>query len=328
MAVVLIGPKGTKRERFFLKAAQELCSEAVSLEYEELSGLSAFQKPAVKIDPPVFGTDEILSIASRGEEYMLFLQKCKKLRDIVFLNTPDSIMNTFHKGNCKRILEQAGIPVTPVLGEGFAGYEDLKVHMLETGERQVFIKPVFGSGAAGVAAYRLHPGLDQEVLYTSVSLSGGCPVNTKRIRCIRSRDQIRDIINFLLSDPAVVERWVPKDSINGNGYDLRVVYQFDRIDYIVARLSKGPITNLHLNNHAEEISVIGLNQAVLGEIEELCKAVAGQFPGLSSAGIDILLTKGKRNPKVIEVNAQGDLLYKDIYDENKIYKNQIRRMSE
>lgn len=328
MTKILIGPKGTKRESFFLKAAEELLEEVVSLDYDELFKLSQYKNPVVKIDPPISGSDQISRITPLGEEYIEFLQKLKDMPGIRFLNTPSSIINTFHKGNCKRVLEQAGIPVTPMLGSSFSCHKDLKVHMLDRRERQVFIKPTFGSGAAGVAAYRLHPGTKKEMLYTSVSISGGQLVNTKKLCCIQNPQQIESIVNFLLSDPAVVERWIPKDNIMGQGYDLRVVYQFGRIDYIVARLSKGPITNLHLNNHAEEVSIIGLDKAGFEEIEELCRSAVDLFPGLLSAGIDILLTRNRRTPKIIEINGQGDLLYKDIYDKNQIYKNQIRRMGE
>ena len=48
------------------------------------------------------------------------------------------------------------------------------------------------------------------------------------------------------------------------------------------------------------------------------------FPGLRSAGIDILLEKGSLRPRIIEMNAQGDLIYQDIYHENVIYSQQVR----
>ena len=48
------------------------------------------------------------------------------------------------------------------------------------------------------------------------------------------------------------------------------------------------------------------------------------YPGLRSAGIDILLEKGHMRPRIIEMNAQGDLIYQDIYHENVIYSHQAR----
>ena len=50
------------------------------------------------------------------------------------------------------------------------------------------------------------------------------------------------------------------------------------------------------------------------------------FPGLRSAGIDILLEKGSLRPRIIEMNAQGDLIYQDIYNHNVIYGHQAEMM--
>ena len=45
------------------------------------------------------------------------------------------------------------------------------------------------------------------------------------------------------------------------------------------------------------------------------------------AGMDIMLGKHNLKPRIIEMNGQGDLIYQDIYQENKIYTEQIRWMS-
>ena len=44
--------------------------------------------------------------------------------------------------------------------------------------------------------------------------------------------------------------------------------------------------------------------------------------------MDILLEKGSLRPRVIEMNGQGDLIYQDIYDKNKIYRHQAEMMKE
>ncbi len=108
---------------------------------------------------------------------------------------------------------------------------------------------------------------------------------------------------------------------------MRVVYQFGQIDYIVARGSTGPITNLHLNNKPIEVEKIGLSEEHIKEISEICKNTMSCFDGLNVAGIDILVTPNKRF-KVIEINSQGDLIYADIKAENTIYKNQVKHYCE
>ena len=121
-------------------------------------------------------------------------------------------------------------------------------------------------------------------------------------------------------------RWYPKADFQGFSYDLRAVCQDGALDFLLARLSKGPVTNLHLNNHPLEASRLALPEDVTSTIKELCRRACGCYPGLRSAGIDILLEKGSLKPRIIEMNGQGDLLYQDIYDKNEIYSHQVRMM--
>ena len=54
----------------------------------------------------------------------------------------------------------------------------------------------------------------------------------------------------VMQTEAILEEWIPKEQLQGENYDLRVVCRESEIDYIVVRCSKGSITNLHLNNKA------------------------------------------------------------------------------
>lgn len=98
------------------------------------------------------------------------------------------------------------------------------------------------------------------------------------------------------------------------------------MDFLLARLSKGPITNLHLNNHPLGAAALGLPDGVLSAVEQICRKAVDCFPGLRCAGIDMLLEKGSLRPRIIEMNAQGDLIYQDIYNGNVIYGHQIEMM--
>ena len=50
------------------------------------------------------------------------------------------------------------------------------------------------------------------------------------------------------------------------------------------------------------------------------------FPGLTCAGIDLLPERGSLALRIIEMNAQGDLIYQDMYQENRIYRHQAAMM--
>ena len=194
----------------------------------------------------------------------------------------------------------------------------------------VFIKPVCGSGAAGAAAFRWQPRSGRMILYTCAmeNPETGRLVNTKRLRRFTDRKQVLSMIGRLLELGCIVERWYAKAEHNGFSYDLRAVVQDGRMDFILARLSSGPITNLHLNNHPLKRDALGLPRHVMEDVEQLCIRAAGCYPELRSAGIDVLLEKGSLRPRIIELNGQGDLIYQDIYDQNRIYLHQAEMMKE
>ena len=151
---------------------------------------------------------------------------------------------------------------------------------------------------------------------------------------MENKIEICALLDQLLSLGCVVERWHPKADYHGKSYDLRVVFQFRHIAAIVARQSNGPITNLHLNNQALDVKELDLNESVMEQIALVCKrsyevctayqSEATAFGVSSMTGIDLLLEKGTMRPRVIEINGQGDLIYQDIYRENRIYQEQVR----
>lgn len=314
----------------------------------------------LKIDPPLWEScclDELNILAQDYEKKLQWLAELGKKRQITFLNKPEDILALLDKRACKRRLAEAGIPVTEELdGIGRAvfpvaetldsvgqavlpvaetldgvGRADL---LLDSMERrrifQVFIKPVCGSGAAGAAAFRWQPRSGRMILYTCAmeNPETGRLVNTKRLRRFTDRKQVLSMIGRLLELGCIVERWYAKAEHNGFSYDLRAVVQDGRMDFILARLSSGPITNLHLNNHPLKGNELGLPCHVMEDVEQLCIRAAGCYPELRSVGIDVLLEKGSLRPRIIELNGQGDLIYQDIYDQNRIYLHQAEMMKE
>lgn len=314
----------------------------------------------LKIDPPLWEScclDELNILARDYEKKLQWLAELGKKRQITFLNKPEDILALLDKRACKRRLAEAGIPVTEELdGIGRAvfpvaetldsvgqavlpvaetldgvGRADLLLGSMERRRIfQVFIKPVCGSGAAGAAAFRWQPRSGRMILYTCAmeNPETGRLVNTKRLWRFTDRKQVLSMIGRLLELGCIVERWYAKAEHNGFSYDLRAVVQDGRMDFILARLSSGPITNLHLNNHPLKGNELGLPCHVMEDVEQLCIRAAGCYPELRSVGIDVLLEKGSLRPRIIELNGQGDLIYQDIYDQNRIYLHQAEMMKE
>ena len=341
--VILLGNPGTKRAVYLEKGAAAAGVELEVLDWRDFPGCltelaRTGERIFLKIDPPRWGSCCLKELERLTREYGQNLDRLSVLGRtgrITFLNDPAVIKALLDKRGCKRLLAKAGIPVTEEVAigrEADGGAESPFERLLESMERervfQVFLKPNKGSGAAGVMALRYEPGRGQMVLYTCAAKDPetGRMVNTKRLRRFGDREEIGFMARQILAGDCIVERWYPKAEMGGYSYDLRAVVLAGEPTFILARLSKGPITNLQLNNHPGNIEELGLCGEVWDRVKTVCRQAAGCFSGLGSVGIDILLEKGSLRPRVIEMNGQGDLIYQDIYGENQIYERQGEMM--
>lgn len=318
--LVVLGDAGTKRTQYFQLAARK---RGVSVRLApwgsgDLAGPPAF----VKIDPPASDNYFLARQAKWLADYRARLEELAALPHRYY-NHPEALWLALDKRDCKETLAAAGAPVTEMLAEAVHTPAALRESLAHRRWPGAFIKPRFGSAAAGVLAYRFQPKSGREVLYTCAALKDGRLVNTKTLSRLADREAIETILGMILAEEAVVERWYPKAKTGGLAYDLRAVVQFGRLDYLVARASRGPITNLQLNNGAIAVDRLNLAPDVLKRVEDVCLRAMEALPGLGYAGIDVLLEEATLRPYIVEINGQGDLLYQDIYADNRIYTRQI-----
>lgn len=326
MGIVLVGEPETRRTEYFLRAARELHKSVRFVDWQQAGGME-FHEDVVKLDPPSYKSSDLYEM---NDHLASFHRQMKQLEMTggIYLNPPSEILRLLDKRHCKEILMEKEVPVTEMLEEKVENAEQLMETMKRHRSFSVFIKPVYSSGAAGVTAFRLAPGQGRMMAYTSCVLQRGELVNTKKLRRLENTQEICRLLEAVLSLGAVVERWHPKASFGGKSYDLRVVWQFGRCEFVVARRSSGPVTNLHLNNSPLAFSDLGLPEKVICEINSVCEKAMSCFPELRMAGIDVLLERGSLKPKIIEMNGQGDLMYQDIFHENRIYRRQVEWMAQ
>lgn len=332
----LLGNPDTKRTRYFMQAAEKAGVPVVFADWKQWRERLPDGEVFLKIDPPLWdscGLDSLDGLAEDYTEQLAELSCMTGERYIKFLNHPVAIADLLDKRVCKKKLHKAGLSVTEQLAEESGacgdrtGAGELLERMRQQGMYQVFIKPVKGSGAAGVSAFRFQPATGKMALYTcALNHPALGLVNTRRLRRFSQPGEILGLLDRILQLDCVIERWYAKADYHGFSYDLRVVVQDGRMDFILARLSRGPITNLHLNNHPLDAADLALSEEVTVSVNELCRKAMECFPGLRSAGIDVLLEKGSLTPRIIEMNAQGDLIYQDIYHDNIIYRHQAEVM--
>lgn len=333
MHIILMGQEESKRTIFFQQAGAALkqeitfipLNEAGIKEVRRLSELYPKQI-AVKIDPLTYEESEVSRLTEIISSYQRLLNQLQGISNLSFLNEPKAILTTLNKIVCKQMLMEKGVNITPFYPISIKNTKALREFVKENKAYRLFIKVNYGSGAAGVVAYQCHPVKSQEIAFTSLKYENGKLYNTKTLRKLTDSRKIEEILDKLLEQEVIIEKWVPKAMHKGCAYDLRVIWQFGGIQKIIARQSAGPITNLHLNNRALDFEALHLDEVLIKQIEITCDEAMAVFPGLNMAGIDVLITSDQKQVKIIEINGQGDLAYKDIYGENLIYKKQIERM--
>ena len=120
----------------------------------------------LKIDPPFWKSCFLEELDSLTDDYKKKLDKLAKAADackIEYFNHPSAIAELLDKRACKKKLKQNGLPVTESLeaaeeeAPNRLSVETLLEMMERCGIHQVFIKPVNGSGAAGVSAFPVLP---------------------------------------------------------------------------------------------------------------------------------------------------------------------------
>ncbi|WP_328803700.1 STM4014 family protein [Paenibacillus puerhi] len=247
---------------------------------------------------------------------------------------PEQIVAMFDKRRTHRILSAADVPVPRLLAPPAAlpGYGELLEAMRSKRMHRVFIKLAAGSGASGVIAYQLHPSTGAEVAITTVGVERNVirpPVFYNSIKLRRYTDTavIRPVIDWLLAHGAHVEQWLPKATHGSRAFDIRQLVAGGAAAHSIARVSRTPITNLHLRSERMGLPELGLADSVQAALRSCAEQAVSAFPGAQSAGVDVLLRNGSLEPCILDVNPFGDLLYGVRYRGWDAYEWQMRLLA-
>ncbi|HTE19485.1 MAG TPA: STM4014 family protein [Armatimonadota bacterium] len=227
------------------------------------------------------------------------------------MQEPGEIARMFDKPECQAGLRAAGVPVPRTLGVP-ESYEELLARMEQTDCRRVFVKLAHGSSASGVVAYQTDGVRHQAMTTVETVRSGGelLLYNTRRLRLYRDPCGIAELVDALCRHRVHAEQWLPKAGISGHTFDLRVLVIGGRVRHMVPRLSRTPMTNLHLLNRRGDLEAVRerLRVEAWEAMRETCRRAAAHFPRSLHAGLDVLISPDFRRHAVLEVNAFGDLL--------------------
>ncbi len=247
----------------------------------------------------------------------------------VFMNAPIDILKMFDKSLCNKMFGDNGIRTAQSLGS-ISCYEELQSQMQKKKIFRVFIKLRYCAGASGIVAYQWAPGRNLESATTTVELTRKSDevrlYNSLKLRKYTKQQDIKDIIDCLCKEDIHVEKWIPKSGGSNNCFDVRFVVINKKACHRVARISCGPITNLHLGNQRKSIDSSWIPQSIINEMEDTAEKAASLFPDSFYSGVDLILPRNSKKPVVIEINAFGDLLNNVEYQNKSTHQYQTEQI--
>jgi glutathione synthase/RimK-type ligase-like ATP-grasp enzyme len=240
---------------------------------------------------------------------------------IHYLNTPQSILAMLDKHACQRQLQAQGITSPTLVSFADAAHDGINAdmdfraliqHLIAHHHYSVFIKPRYGSSAAGVMALRIKPDGRQYILRTSLELvqdhQGTRCYNSLKVRTYTRFSDIAALYNIVVQEGAYIERWLPKAQLEGLNFDLRVVVIHGQASHYVTRCSKSPMTNLHLGNQRGDVLNHPQGNDILSKAYAAAESAVQAIAGAGCVGVDVVISGTRLSPYVIELNAFGDLL--------------------
>lgn len=234
------------------------------------------------------------------------LQTCPPHR---LMSQPRHILSMFDKRACHQKLAQAGIAVPPALA-AVNSFDELEQAMAAAKLRRVFVKLAHGSSASGIVALETNGTAWQATSTVQYVKKAGRYryYNAKKLQKYRDLSSIKQIINYLCQQRVHVEQWLPKASLAGKTFDMRVVVITGKAQHILLRMGKGAITNLHLGNQRGKAA--DLQQVIPPKVWQAmlqsCERAAQLFENNLYVGVDIMFTSNFRRHAILELNAFGD----------------------
>lgn len=243
------------------------------------------------------------------------------------MNHPEDIVTMFDKRACHALLNANGVRVPRAFGE-INSFDALEAAMDAHDIQRVFVKLAHGSSASGVVAYQRRGNSRRATAAIEMIKDGDALTlyNSRRVQTYSDHAEIAALIDSLCQHRVHVEQWIPKARMGDHIFDLRVVVVGGAAAHSVARLSKTPMTNLHLLNQRRDRqdAINHLGDARFAAAMKQCEMAMAQFPRSLYGGVDLLVASGLEKYYVLEVNAFGDLLHNTHYQGMNTYALEIQ----
>lgn len=281
-----------------------------------------------------FSKYPIVAPAQWYEGFKVVLQDMKKIVhavdfNIFLMNDFEDVINMMDKSRTYDLLEkhmknsEFYLPKRLEMPKSYKELREIYGNQL----MKCFIKLRYGSGSTGILAYSNHPKRGEEKVFTSLNFqkSNGEKMffSNYRVNCFKEREVVEELMNWVLNNGAHMEKWIPKSTYKGYAFDTRAFVLEKKSSYLLSRLSKSPITNLHLKNQRKESNEI-FEEKDLKRVAKASEDVMKIFSNSLYAGIDVVTSNSYR-PYIIDVNPFGDLFHHLLGTKENIYYLEINK---
>jgi hypothetical protein len=254
----------------------------------------------------------------------LLIQIKEQASRSLWFNHPDDIICMFDKPKVKELNPGQCLAACPA----FETYDEFLEYASSHAYPRFFIKLSYSSSASGVIAFEYNRKNAKGQAQTTIELvrknNQNYFYNSLKIKKYSKADELREIINFLFSQGAFVEPWIPKARHENSVFDLRILAINGKRHHTIARCSHTPITNLHLGNQRCLADELGLPAERWQQVDQLVTQVMQSFPNTLYSGLDILIPQSEaRLPLLLEANAFGDLLPNLLHQGYNTYQSEL-----
>ncbi|MGH1335906.1 MAG: STM4014 family protein [Aureispira sp.] len=267
--------------------------------------------------------------------FLLVLEQVEKalaaFPKIQLVNSLDYIRLCFDKQQCHAHFAEQNIAVPSALYQ-IQNYEELRSKMAQKGWNRVFVKPLHGSSASGVVAFRRQGQRLQAITSVEMQQQNGQVklFNSLRLQKYTQEKDIALLLDHLAQEEILVEQWIPKASLGEAVFDLRMVVVGGKCQHVVVRQSQSPLTNLHLGNQRGSLALL---QEKMGTkkwqaIQQLVEQAAAVLPSHQYACLDVLVQADFKQSYILEANAFGDLLPRVLYQEKNTYAAVLQHLKQ
>lgn len=247
-------------------------------------------------------------------------KSASEVEGLKLLADPTDVVSMFDKNETSQRMMEAGV-ATPE----FVDIEKLSWPKNATGRREVnqstvtlmrelkelafqsfYAKLAYGSSSSGILYAEVVPSGSQVVGLSTMAMIDEEFYNTKALKELDVVD-VGDRLAYLFRQGITIQRAINKSTINGDNFDVRTIVINGKVEFTIFRVSRHPITNLHLGGYRgdwDRCRAAIPDRVWLDAMDDCVRAAELYHSHI--VGVDLAFDRDYFGHRIIELNPFGD----------------------